>query len=116
MLTSGSPIAAARRLSRRSAAVALVTALFFAGCASYQPYSAERLRQNDREEGPKSGLLTGNDGAFKVFGAVKKPPEGTEGEEPATAGGGLAPDPNPTYEPGSGSGAPPPEKGGKVLF
>ncbi len=105
-----------KRSLQRSVLAALAASLVLAACASYEPYSAERLRQNDREEGPKAGLFTGDDGAFKVFGAVKKKPEGAEGEEPATAGGGLAPDPNPSYEPGSGSGAPPKSEGEKVLF
>ncbi len=102
--------------SRRSVLAALAASLVLTACGEYKPYTSAKLRRNDREEGPEGGLFTGKDGEFKIFGAVKKKPEGAEGEEPGTAGGGLAPDPNPSYEPGSGSGAPPKGEGGKVLF
>ena len=56
-------------------AVALVLALLAATACGMEPYEP----RNNREEGPKSGLLTGEQGEFVIFRLRSKP----KGEEDA---------------------------------
>lgn len=52
----------------------LLVALMVTGCAGIKPY----VPRNDREEGPKQGLLSGSEGEFIIFGRAGKPGTGQE--------------------------------------
>ena len=45
-----------------------------AGCTGMKPY----VPRNDREEGPKQGLLSGPEGEFVIFRRAGKPGTGKE--------------------------------------
>ena len=51
----------------------LLTLLVVAGCSGIEPYEP----RDHREDGPKSGLLTGEQGEFVIF-RVRSKPKGEE--------------------------------------
>jgi hypothetical protein len=52
----------------------LLVTLMVTGCGGMKPY----VPRNDREEGPKQGLLSGSEGEFVIFRRAAKPDTGEE--------------------------------------
>ena len=69
--------ARSRRTSWTAAALMLALAVSACGMEPYEP-------RNNREEGPKSGLLTGEQGEFVIFRLRSKPKGEGEVEEEET--------------------------------
>jgi hypothetical protein len=72
--TSRCPKTVRRKL--RAGAALLLALVAVAGCSGIEPYEP----RNNREEGPKSGLLTGEQGEFVIF-RVRSKPKGEEDPE-----------------------------------
>ena len=66
---------AVRRETRMGAAL-LFALLAVSACEGIEPYEP----RNNREEGPESGLLTGEEGEFVIF-RLRSKPKGEEGGE-----------------------------------
>ena len=60
--------------------ILLLAALVVAACAGYKPYTP----RNDREEGPESGIFTGSEGEWVIYGK-KKSDEKEEKKEDSEA-------------------------------
>ena len=54
----------------------LLAVLLVTGCAGMEPYEP----RNEREEGPKQGLLSGSDGEFVIFRRAAEPDTGKDEE------------------------------------
>ena len=61
----------------------LLVALMVTGCAGIKPY----VPRDDREEGPKQGLLSGPEGEFVLFRSAGKPGTGKEEKKPEVKNG-----------------------------
>ena len=85
MQASDASTAMTGRRKAGPAAALLLALLAVAGCAGMEPYKP----YNTREEGPKKGLLTGDEGDFVIF-RYGVAPESEEEPESGDAEGDTA--------------------------